>query len=307
MKCFAINNDQLTSTMKCSKMNNIQHNPSVSGLSKNAKRILPVVLATICTSWLHAQSDYDPADLNWKIGPTTAKVGSVASQEVDEGYVFLEASEVRKFDELTRNPYSPTQVGVIAPEDLSWFAVYSFHAIGYVKDDEKGSLDSKAILDAFMKGEKISNAERRRRGWPELKLIGWVREPHYNETTHNLEWAMRFSSESETVINYQTRILGRKGIMSVCLVCEPDQLSTVLPKFRSVLNGFEYTGGNRYAEFRSGDRIAEVGLTGLIVGGATAVAVKTGVFKWIWKGILVIAVAIGGMFKKIFGKGDRQQ
>ena len=271
------------------------------------KRILPFVLA-VCSSPLFAQSEENPlAELDWKIGPTTSKVGSVATQKVDDGYVFLEASEVRKFDELTQNLYSPDEVGVIAPEDGSWFAVYSWDPIGYVKDDEKESLDSEALLDALRKGNVQSNADRRQRGWDEVTLVGWAREPHYDETTHNLEWALLFDSEGERSVNYNTRILGRGGVMSVMLVCRPEDLSSILPKFKAVLDGFGYTAGNRYAEFRAGDRIAEIGLSALIVGGATAAAVKTGAFKWLWKGIVVAAAAIVGLFKKIFGKGNRNQ
>lgn len=271
------------------------------------KRILPFVLA-VCSSPLFAQSEENPlAELDWKIGPTTSKVGSVATQKVDDGYVFLEASEVRKFDELTQNLYSPDEVGVIAPEDGSWFAVYSWDPIGYVKDDEKESLDSEALLDALRKGNVQSNADRRQRGWDEVTLVGWAREPHYDETTHNLEWATQFSSSDGPVVNYNTRILGRGGVMSVMLVCDPEELPTVLPRFKSALKGFDYTAGNRYSEFRAGDHVAEIGLSALIVGGAAAAAVKTGAFKWIWKGLVLIAVAIGGFFKKLFGKGKKSQ
>ena len=188
------------------------------------KRILPFVLAA-CTSPLFAQSEKNPlAELDWKFGPTTAKVGSVASQRVEDGYAFLEAPEVRKFDELIQEPYLESEVAVIAPDDLSWFAVYSWDPIGYVKDGEKGSLDSRAIFEAIREGTAEGNAERRRHGWPELKLVGWSREPHYDETTHNLEWALLFDSEGERSVNYNTRILGRGGVMSVMLVCRPEDL-----------------------------------------------------------------------------------
>jgi len=53
-----------------------------------------------------------------------------------------------------------------------------------------------------------------------------------------------------------------------------------------------------------GDKVAEYGLTGLIVGGAAAVAAKAGVFKWLWKVILAGIVGIGAFFKKLFGKKD---
>lgn len=245
--------------------------------------------------------------LDWKEGPTTAKVGHVARQEVDSGYKFLEAADARKFKELGRNPSSSSDVGVIVSGN--WWACYSYDDIGYVSDDEKGSLDSEAILTSLKEGTKEGNAERRRRGWPELTILGWAQEPHYDESTHNLEWATKISSsDSDGIcVNYNTRILGREGVMSVTLVCEPDELSSALPEFKHALRGFSYNAGKRYAEYRKGDRAAEIGLSALILGGAGAAAAKTGAFKWLWKGIVVVVIAIGGFLKKIFGGGRKEQ
>ena len=254
------------------------------------------------------EEEHNPiADLDWKVGPTSAKVGSVARQDVGEGYSFLEASDARKFLELTQNPSDESDVGVILSRAGNWWALYRYADIGYVSDDEKDSLDSDAILKALREGTKAGNAERRRRGWSELEIVGWARKPHYDEKTHNLEWAMKVSSADGLAVNYNTRILGRGGVMSVTLVCDPEQLSSVLPQFKAAMRGFGYTSGNRYFEYRKGDRAAEVGLSALILGGAAAVAAKSGAMKWVWKGLVVLAIAIGGFFKKIFGKGKQNQ
>ena len=272
------------------------------------KTVVAPAFWVVCISSAFAQSEENPfAALDWKKGPTTAKVGHVASQKVDSGCMFLEATDVRKFMELTQNLYSESEVGVIVSEESSWWASYSYDDIGYVRDDEKGSLDSCAILEKLKKNSEKANIERRQRGWPEMKPIGWAREPHYDDKSHNLEWAVKFSSKDGIVVNYHTRILGRGGVMSVTLVCEPDKLSSVLPEFKSVLQGFNYNVGNRYAEYRRGDRTAEIGLSALILGGAGAAAVKTGAFKWLWKGIVVVALAIGGFVKKLFGGGKKDQ
>ena len=255
---------------------------------------------------IFAQSEESPfATLEWKKGPTTAKVGYVASQKVDSGCMFLEAADARKFLELNQNPSSSSDVGVIVSGN--WWASYSYDDIGYVSDDEKGSLDSDAILTSLKEGTKQGNAERRRRGWSELTVLGWAREPHYDESTHNLEWATKISSSDGICVNYNTRILGRGGVMRVTLVCEPNELSSVLPEFKSALRGFSYNVGKRYAEYRKGDRTAEIGLSALILGGEGAAAVKTGAFNWLWKGIVVVALAIGGFLKKIFGGGKKDQ
>jgi len=49
-----------------------------------------------------------------------------------------------------------------------------------------------------------------------------------------------------------------------------------------------------------GDKVAQYGLAALVVGGAAAVAVKSGIFKWLWKVILVVGVAVAAFLKSLF-------
>lgn len=270
--------------------------------------LLSWVVLTACTAAAQAQTEGNPFDaLNWKRGPTTARVGQVASQTIGEGVLFLEAADARKFLELNQNPASESDIGIMVAPESDWWARYSYSDIGYVSDNEKGSLDSGAILQSLKEGTSKGNVERRRRGWPELTVLGWAREPHYDEKTHNLEWATRLSYSDGVSVNYNTRILGRGGVMSVVLVCPPERLDAVLPEFKAALRGFGYTAGNRYSEYRKGDRAAEVGLSALIVGGAAAAAVKTGAFKWLWKGLVFVLLALGGFLKKLAGGGKKGQ
>jgi uncharacterized membrane-anchored protein len=128
--------------------------------------------------------------------------------------------------------------------------------------------------------------------------------PRYNPITHNLEWAINCEDQGETVVNYQTRILGRGGVMRVVLVGSPSELPTAMPQYRTLLSQFAYKPGSTYAEFRQGDKVAEYGLSALILGGATAVAVKSGAAKWLVKAIIAGFVAIGAFFKRLFGRKD---
>lgn len=88
--------------------------------------------------------------------------------------------------------------------------------------------------------------------------------------------------------------------MSVALVIDPEQLQETVPAFNKLMTTFTFVEGNRYGDFRPGDKIAQYGLAALITGGAAAVAVKTGLFKWLWKGIVVAVLAIGGAIKALF-------
>jgi len=243
--------------------------------------------------------------VTWLHGPGMGQLGTTGQVKVPDGYLFADSTDTVRLMEATHNPKTGKEVGFVAPAGEDWFAVFEFDPVGYVKDDEKDSLDADALLQSFKDGTEQSNKERVKRGWPPLTIIGWETPPRYNETTHNLEWAIRAQSDGQPVINYNTRILGRGGVMEVTLVTDQALLAETLPKFKTMLGGFAFNSGQRYSEFRPGDKTAAYGLTGLIVGGTTAALVKTGAFKWLWKAIVAAVVGLGALFKKIFSRGER--
>jgi uncharacterized membrane-anchored protein len=90
--------------------------------------------------------------------------------------------------------------------------------------------------------------------------------------------------------------------MRVVLVAGPTDMDKAMPQYRTLLSQFSYKPGSNYAEFKPGDKIAKYGLSALVVGGAAAVAAKTGVFKWLGKALIAAAVAASAFFKKLFGR-----
>jgi uncharacterized membrane-anchored protein len=245
----------------------------------------------------------------WITGPVQGALGTVATIRVPAGFAFTGEQGTKKFMDLTHNPSSGDELGVMLPTDSSgWFAVFEFHEIGYVKDDEKNRLDADKLLSSIREGTKEANEERKKRGWPPLEVLGWYQVPMYDPETHNLVWAIRGRSEGTEVINYSTRLLGRRGVMEVDLVVDPKGMRTSLPQFQSVLSGFAYSSGNSYAEFRQGDKIAKYGLAALIVGGAAVAAAKSGILvkfaKAIVLGVIGLFAAIARWFKRTFGGED---
>lgn len=240
--------------------------------------------------------------VKWQKGPSSGALGTTAQVQVPAGYVFANAADTRMVMEFMHNPTTGKELGFVAPAGEDWFAVFEFSDVGYVKDDEKDSLDADAMLDSIKAGTEAGNKERVKRGWAPMTILGWEQPPRYNETTHNLEWAIRAESQGSPVINYNTRLLGRGGVMEVTLVTDPSTLAETLPKFQTMLAGFDFNSGQKYSEFRAGDKVAAYGLTGLIVGGGAAVAAKSGLFKWLWKGIVAAVLALGALAKKFFSR-----
>lgn len=245
----------------------------------------------------------------WTDGPAEVELRQLARIDLPEGYSFLDGDGARKLLSLYDNRPSDREVGLFGRTDGldGWFVVFEFNDIGYVKDDEKDEIDPDALLESFRENNRQANEWRKSKGIPTLRLVGWKTEPRYNEETQNLEWCLHAESDSGPVLNHNIRILGRKGVMEVTLVCSPAELDSSLGEVRDVLAGFAYQEGQRYGDFEAGDKIAKYGLTALVAGGALAVAAKTGILQKLIKpliiGLVVAAGAVGSFFKRLFGGG----
>lgn len=243
--------------------------------------------------------------IDWVVGPASANLGDIAKIQVPAGYRFTAGDGTRKILEMMHNTTSGEELGLIVPEttdDQAWFVIFEFDPMGYVKDDEKSKLDADAILKSIRDAQDEGNKERQKRGWNTLTIDGWKMPPFYNDKTHNLEWAVLVSSEKHTSVNYSTRVLGRKGVMRVDLVLDPEQLATVQASYQSLLTGFAFQPGETYTEFRKGDKIAEMGLIALVAGGAGAIAAKTGLLAKFWKLIVVGVAGLGAGIKRFWNK-----
>ena len=204
--------------------------------------------------------------------------------------MFLNPADTAKLETITHNIGGGTQY-FLAPEDFRWEAFFSFRDDGYVKDDEQ--IDAAALLDSIKKGTEAANKERRERGWDEVAVTGWQTPPHYDTQTKHLEWAIsgRNVKTGDDIVNFNTRILGRSGVMSVVLISGPSALTGSIAEVKTALAGFNYVSGQRYAEYKPGDKIAKYGLAALITGGAAAIAVKTGFWK-----VALTAIVAGWKF-----------
>ncbi|MHC1744769.1 MAG: DUF2167 domain-containing protein [Syntrophobacteraceae bacterium] len=249
------------------------------------------------------QSETSLADkIKLQEGPSTGDLGKVAQVRVPEGFVFAGAADTQLLMEAMHNPVSGAELGFLAPTGANWFVVFEYDEVGYIKDDEKGSLDADAMLKSIQQGNEAGNKERINRGWATLNITGWEQPPRYNPETQNLEWAIKGESEGHPIVNWNTRLLGREGVMKVTLVAGPDELQETLPSYSALLADYSYKSGHRYAEFTQGDKVAKYGLSALVVGGATAVAAKSGLLKSLWKAIVVGVLAAGAFFRKIFSR-----
>jgi uncharacterized membrane-anchored protein len=290
--------------------------PAVGLLRAAVHGLAVACLLFVSASPAPAQDESDDAlkSFPWQRGPGVGNLNSHAEVRIPEGFVFAAAADTQKLLQMFGNPTSGDEVGLIGPESLDWFIVYEYDDCGYVKDDERDQLDADAMLNSIREGNEAGNQERKRLGFPAMRIVGWEQPPRYDAATQNLVWAIRVESENRQIVNYNTRRLGREGVMQVTLVVAPEELSSTIPQFESVMQGYGFLDGKRYADFKPGDRIAEYGLAALVTGGAAAVAAKTGLFKVIgkflaaaWKLVIVALIAAGAGVRAIFSRKPASQ
>jgi uncharacterized membrane-anchored protein len=266
-----------------------------------------LALAAVLVGGAHAARAEDaPAPeqkIAWTSGPATVDLATLAEVRLPEALAFAGAADTRKLLEAMGNTTDGSEVGLVVPkaEDQGWFIVFEWNPIGYVKDEEKDQIDADALLKSIREGTEAANEARKERGLPPVHVVGWSEPPRYDERTHNLTWAtLGRNEEGHESVNYNVRVLGREGVMSLTFVDDPKNLAAARPAVDEVIAAFSYKQGKTYAEWVPGDKVAEYGLTALVAAGAGAAAVKLGLFgllaKLFAKGgkLVVLAVAAAG-------------
>jgi len=252
--------------------------------------------------------------IDWK-QEGAGKIENFATLEIPAGYRFAGGKGTEELMVMFGNPPGDGyRKGMIAPENLEWFAIFMWDDRGYVEDDDRDEIDPDELLKDLKKSNKLSSEARAKAGYGRLDLVDWAYPPQYNPDTNNLEWALDLVDEDgDHVVNYETKILGRKGLIEAVLVCGPDELADYLPEFQSMLEGLTYTDGNKYTDFSAsaGDKVAKGGLIALIAGGAVFAAAKTGLLsaillwgKKLWYVVLAVIAGAVNWVKRLFGRGD---
>ena len=261
-----------------------------------------VILLAASISIAQQSTDTDALfqSLSWGPGPDTYDLTRRATITLPSGFDRLDASDTKTLMEFYQNPTAGDEY-YVAPEDMRWFSVFSYEQTGHVKDNEE--IDADALLKSIRMGTDSGNRERRKRGWAEMHIVGWQYKPFYDENTNRLSWAILGESEGQEVVNFNTRLLGRTGVISATLVAEPALLDASIKEFENLLSGFQYNIGDAYAEYRPGDKLATYGLAALVTGGAAAAVAKgagKGLFKAIGLGIVALFAFVGSAIKRLF-------
>ncbi|MEO5979267.1 MAG: DUF2167 domain-containing protein [Chryseolinea sp.] len=226
----------------------------------------------------------------------------IGTLNVPDGFRFLNAEQAQYvIHDLWGNPDGEGTLGMIVPDNLpitsfdSWAFIITYEKLGYVKDDDADDFDYDDLLADLQEETKAENESRQKAGYEPISIVGWASKPYYDKDRKVLHWAkeLKFGESDVTTLNYNVRVLGRKGVLVLNAVAAMDALPEVKENINPVLTSFSYSDGNKYKDFNPElDEVAAWTIGGLVAGKVLA---KAGLFVLLLKNIKLIGLAIVGL------------
>jgi uncharacterized membrane-anchored protein len=241
----------------------------------------------------------------------------VASLHLGTRYRYLDPGETEKLLVAWGNQPGNETEGAVVPSDVDpfsdegWAVIVTYDNDGHVDDSDARKIDYDDMLKDMKEGTESENDDRKKAGYDAVHLVGWAENPHYDGANKKLYWAkeLDFEGSDAHTLNYDVRVLGREGVLSMNAVSGIGQLSQIRQGMRSLIDVAEFNEGYRYAEYNpKTDKLAEYGLGALIAGG---VAAKLGLFGKLFaliiaakKVLIAGAIALFGFIARLFKKKD---
>jgi uncharacterized membrane-anchored protein len=279
-----------------------------------------VVRAQEDTNKIHAKIVALLKSLKYQSGEIDLR-GGLAKLTVPKEFNYLGPDDAATvLVKLWGNPPSETKpLGLLIPAGLTplssnaWVVTIDYSEDGFVKDNDAGKINYDDLLKKMQKGISENNAERQKQGYHAITLVGWAAPPRYDAATHKLYWAkqLQFEGERQDMLNYNIRMLGRKGVLELNAIAGLDQLAEIDAQTPQILGMVDFKEGSRYADFDPKvDKVAKYGIATLVAGGVLAVAAKAGFFKLLLVGLLAAkkfviigVIAVVAFIKKFFKRG----
>jgi uncharacterized membrane-anchored protein len=251
------------------------------------------------------------SEIKFQTGPITLENG--IGLNVPPGYKFIPANDAEWIVyDFWGNPSSSGIMGMLVKENYEvlneggWAFVLTFDKMGYVEDDDASKIDYDDLLKDMQSGEADENKEREKMGYGAIHMLGWASKPYYDDKNKVLHWAksLKFSGTEDTTLNYDVRVLGRYGVLSMNAVGTINDLDDIKQNIPAVTKIAHFTSGNAYADFDSNvDAVAAVTIGGLVAGKVLA---KAGILALLLKNIKLIFLAVAGaggfIWKKLSGR-----
>lgn len=289
-------------------------------LKNIATLVLFILLTSVSSNAIDLTMPKDNEDywakidkLNWKDGPVDISFEQANSTiSFSSEFRVLEGEDARQILYWTNGiefPYAE----IFAESNVKrYHYTFSYIDSGYVEIDDWKNVHPEKFLEQMNENAQENNPERIKNNMSSIDKITWNKKPSLDRSKSAVYYALKLDwSDGTSSIDATTILLGRKGYTNVTYATWPDVYdNNDLVKISEIHN---FNDEQQYKDWKSGDKVAAVGIGALLATTLGVKAVKPGLLialglllKKFWFIILLPFVFIGKLFSSGSNKRKRK-
>ena len=222
-------------------------------------------------------------EVRWTLGPAKANLGDFATIDVPEGYRFTDPRGASILLQRMRNPIPRNLVGILAPDSGKSWVVLDFSDVGYLRDlGVHSQVNAAAVMRSVRSHMDYENSRRAKQGAQAIASLEWATPPVFDATQNSLEWAVRAEThvskfvdlqevtETNAVVNHTLRLIGKQRVIGLTSVRAEQLVGDIIP-LGDLAKNISFNPGERYADYKLGDKLSKYTLEELVAGEAEPV------------------------------------
>ena len=196
--------------------------------------------------------------------------------------------------------------------DYSYSFYLAYNDDGYISLDDWKELDPKSLINQLRETAKKNAEYYKSQNLEYVKSIDWIFQPSLNEKFKTVSYSYKVVwSDNKITMEAKNLTLGKKGYISSVYVIpysENLNLEKEASYAKQFANTVKFNEGYRHADYKSGDKVAAMGIGGLVAGslGVKALA-KAGVFAKFLKFGWILLAPLLLFLGKLSGGGKTKQ
>ena len=185
---------------------------------------------------------------------------------------------LNNIDDINQYSYwtwgTPDDSNMLLRSDKGYNLFISSNKDGYVKIDDWKNVDTDAWIKELNENAKKIAIERKRKNIDYVLNLKWIKKPELDRKKNMVFYAYEVSwNDGSNSLESVSLVLGKDGYATLIFTTADMEtpFSQLTKTYKSKAETFQFNEGSTYSEYKTGDKIAAVGIGALL---ATTLGIK---------------------------------
>ncbi|MBL4704246.1 MAG: DUF2167 domain-containing protein [Flavobacteriales bacterium] len=203
--------------------------------------------------------------------------------------------------------------GIVVPFEVNLFNPSAYHFdihyldSGYVHQQDLSLIDYKELFLELQIQTGLKRDSLRDKNQKPRTLLQWAQQPIQDTISHSLVWGFKYvvDGETENRIQYEARILGRFGYVSISSEGPASTKAEQYDHLNKVLQSFSFKIGQKYSDYKPCcDQVTSYGTIYLISPNALPSQ------DWLgnnWKWLLAVGLGLFIIYRRLSNRKNNEE